>query len=409
MAGATHVLVLLLAVVSIGILGAYKLVASHADTTQVNCALGGVYVGNTKYVCDFSLPTPVISNNHKVGTFNQTSTNWILCQQKSSVTYAKRVGVYNSWWGYTVSDEGVRGWVNATYALSGGNSGTGYTGSFGNLGGSNTGGRVPLCSETSSFQSVASTVPTLSSGTSDGALQKAVGYAWLRGVDTGVAAYDTQNGILYTAGQSDSYFGSASVMKLFVATNLLVRGQMSGATATTAYKMITQSDDAALEQLLPLVGGTSVVTWEAQHYNIPNLGVPPLASHPSCWGNTRITASGLAQFLDKVKQDNTVAPWLLDAMRHYTPIASDGTNQTFGIPSQAPDAAVKQGWGSQCSSMTNGTVVNTTGIVQNRYVVVILTNTNNWTLDSNGYNATQGSIVSGMAAKILPAGVVSLP
>lgn len=69
-------------------------------------------------------------------------------------------------------------------------------------------------------------------------------------------------------------------------------------------------------------------------------------SKPGVWGNTHITAAGMVRLYRAVAADPAVGPWLLAAMHHTDRIATDGTDQRFGIPSAAGDAAVKQGWGA---------------------------------------------------------------
>jgi hypothetical protein len=238
------------------------------------------------------------------------------------------------------------------------------------------------------------------------AVLAAAKYAAGQGVSTGIVVLDRQNGRVYTAGAASSYFGSGSVMKLFIATKLLATGQMSGQTEQTAYKMITQSDDASANALLPMVGNTSVVTWVANYYHISGLGAPSPKGN-ACWGNTQISATGVATFYQKMYADPKVEPWLVNAIHHYTHYGSDGTDQTFGIPSAASNVGVKQGWG-QCSSNTGGSVINTTGLVGgDRYVVVILSNTNGGYTNSNSYNAWQAAIVTKVAQTIMPGGKIT--
>ena len=89
-------------------------------------------------------------------------------------------------------------------------------------------------------------------------------------------------------------------MKLFVATKLLVTGQLQDPQiASQAWSMITRSDDSALEALLPLVGGVEVITWVKDYYGIPFLGFPS-PSKP--------------------------------ALHHHEQYGADGTDQSFGIP-----------------------------------------------------------------------------
>jgi hypothetical protein len=236
---------------------------------------------------------------------------------------------------------------------------------------------------------------------------KAVAYASSVGVHSGVAILDKKTGKLYGAGAYGSKFGSASVVKLFVATKLLATGQMTASRATIAYKMITQSDDASLNKLLPLVGGTSVVNWVASYYHITNLGSP--ATKP-CWGNTHITATGIAHFYTKMQADPKVGPWLTNAVHHYTAYGSDGTDQRFGIPSATTGAGIKQGWGKCSADYPYTSVIHSTGIVNsNRFAVAILTETTHGYVNSNVYNAWEAAVVTKMAKLIMPGGKVDLP
>jgi hypothetical protein len=244
--------------------------------------------------------------------------------------------------------------------------------------------------------------------TVDQTVAQAVAYAQSTGVAAAVVVYDDQTGKLYTAGDYTSYYGSASVMKLFVATKLLATGQMQDPwIAGEAWSMITRSDDDALNALLPYVGDVEVINWVKDYYGIPFLGTAP--HKPGCWGNTQVTALGIAYFYRQMRHDPQVAPWLVNALHHHETYGADGTDQSFGIPQAAEDVGVKQGWG-HCSSNTDGSVINSTGLVgSDRFAIAILTNTNNWTVDGNSFNATQAAVVTQMAKILMPGGYVDLP
>jgi hypothetical protein len=198
----------------------------------------------------------------------------------------------------------------------------------------------------------------------------AVGYANQHGYKSAIGVLDTQSGSFSGAGDYNSTYASESVMKVFIATRLLMTGQMSGWNATTAYKMITQSDDASANALYGRTGGDGVITWVKQALNLPNLGSPPL--RPGWWGGTQITAAGMAQFYNAVRHRPDVWGWLGNAMHHATSYGSDGTYQFFGIPSATTGAAIKQGWGGD--NAAGQPAFNSTGLVNSdRYAVVILT------------------------------------
>lgn len=245
--------------------------------------------------------------------------------------------------------------------------------------------------------------------TVDQTVVQAVAHAQSTGVAAAIAVYDDRTGKIYAAGDYESYYGSASVMKLFVATKLLVTGQLQDPQiAGQAWSMITRSDDSALEALLPLVGGVEVINWVKDYYGIPFLGFPS-PTKPTCWGNTQVSALGIAYFYHQMKHDIRVAPWLVNALHHHEQYGADGTDQSFGIPQAAENVGVKQGWG-HCSSNTDGSIINSTGLVgSNRFEIAILTNTNNWTVDGNSFNATQAAVVTEMAKILMPNGHIELP
>jgi hypothetical protein len=173
---------------------------------------------------------------------------------------------------------------------------------------------------------------------------------------------------------------------------------MHGTTATRAYKMITQSDDAIASAFYGSVGGDSLINWIKTHYKVPDLGSPP--HRKGWWGNTHITARGLVKFYAKVKSDKLVGPWLLNAMHHATKYGSDGTYQFFGLPSATTGAAVKQGWGNDYDDWGRSADFNTTGFVNgDRYAVAIL---------ARGPISTYGSKIGAMLTRtarlLLPGG-----
>ncbi len=232
------------------------------------------------------------------------------------------------------------------------------------------------------------------------AVSAAASYGSSRGFHVGVAVLDTSTGWLYGAGDYTGTFASESVVKAFIATRLLVSGQMHGTTESLAYKMITQSDDAIASQLYGRVGGDGLISWIKQHYHLYRLGSPPRL--PGWWGNTHITPRGLVHFYAHVKKDPKVGPWLLNAMHHATPYGSDGVFQFFGLPSATHGAAVKQGWGCDyddfCTSFSD---FNSTGFVNgDRYAVALLARG-----PLSAYGSEIAGILTGAATKLLPAGV----
>jgi hypothetical protein len=229
-------------------------------------------------------------------------------------------------------------------------------------------------------------------------MRAAADYARSQGYHVGIAVFDTRTGASYGAGDYRGTFASESIVKVFIATRLLVRGQMHGSTATMASKMIRQSDDAMASALYPRVGGDGLIAWVKEHFGLPGLGSRP--SRPGWWGNTHITPMGLVRFYAKIRFNSRIAPWLLNEMHHATRYGSDGTYQYFGIPSATSPFAVKQGWGDDYDDGARSADFNTSGFVNgDRYAVTVL---------ARGPIRTYGSAISSMlthtARVLLPGG-----
>jgi hypothetical protein len=226
---------------------------------------------------------------------------------------------------------------------------------------------------------------------------RAVSYARAHGYRSSIGVVDTATGAFSGAGDYNSLYASESVMKVFIATRLLMTGQMSGWNQTTAYKMITQSDDASANALYGRTGGDGVITWIKQALGVPSLGSPP--PRAGWWGGTQITAHGMTLFYNVVRHRADVWPWLSNAMHHATRYGSDGTFQFFGLPSATTGSAVKQGWGAD-----NGAgqpAFNSTGYVNgDRYAVAILT-------QGGVYGAPISAMLTAEARYLMPGGKIT--
>ncbi len=222
----------------------------------------------------------------------------------------------------------------------------------------------------------------------------AVAFVYVPRHQTPSGRHDTVTGQFTGAGNYDQPYPTESVAKIFIATQLLLTGQMTGWAATTAYTMITQSDDASADALYGRVGGDSVITLIEKEYGIANLGSPP--TRPGCWGCTQINAHGMVELYNDLRHDSRVWPWLSNAMHHAAAYGSDGTFQYFGIPSAAPGAAIKQGWGEDDAAQLPE--FNSTGFVNgDQDAVVILT-------QGPGYGTPISSILTAEAQILMPGG-----
>jgi hypothetical protein len=221
------------------------------------------------------------------------------------------------------------------------------------------------------------------------------------GDNVGLAVLDTTTGAYYGSLDADTQFPAESVVKVLIAANLLATGQMTGDTETMAYQMITQSDDADADDLWP---GPGVMQWAIDYFHIPDLGSAPDSS--GHWGNTHFTARGLVEFLAALKTNGVVGPWLLNAMSHMQSIAADGTDQTFGLPSQTSVGAFKQGWGGDSDNDTNLEQLNSIGLLDNgRYAVALMVQH-----DSPESFQSLVPVITALAASTAPGGsVVPVP
>jgi hypothetical protein len=229
------------------------------------------------------------------------------------------------------------------------------------------------------------------------AVRSGATYARQHGYTVGIAVLDTKTGRFYGAGRYKGVFASESIVKVFIATRLLVSGKMHGRTRSLAYTMITRSDDGIASALYGRVGGDSLIAWVKKHYHVPALGYRP--SRPGWWGNTHIRPAGLVRLYARLKADRKVGPWLLNAMHHATKYGSDGTYQFFGLPSATSHAAVKQGWGNDLD-WGNNADFNTTGFVNHdRYAVAILARG-----PISSYGSGIGTLLTQVARRLLPGG-----
>jgi hypothetical protein len=235
-------------------------------------------------------------------------------------------------------------------------------------------------------------------------VKAAAAFGQAHGLRVGVAVADLTRGRIAVAGDP-GYFGTASVVKVLVAAKMLLTGAMRGTDGALAYEMVTRSDDDDCSALWARYGGPSIVTWLGHHYGL-DIGLPNLRS--GFWGNTRVTARGLAAFYLAAVRDPAVGPWLADAMAHTTRTAADGTNQYFGIPAAGGGHVIKQGWGTASSGdgYAPDATLNTTGIVTagaTRYAVVILTegHGNDGAADARGYVPGQGALLTEMARRVI--------
>ncbi|MBW4718600.1 class A beta-lactamase-related serine hydrolase [Saccharothrix obliqua] len=204
-------------------------------------------------------------------------------------------------------------------------------------------------------------------------------------VRRGVAVLDRRTGREVFAEQPDQPFPAASVIKLLIALDALER---HAASPSAVADMLSTSDDDIANRLwrqaIPR-------TWAAR---LGLAGLTP-APDPNKWGDTLMTAHDVIAIYQHVL-DSPQADVIIDALAAATPLGADGFDQTFGIPDAVEDHrwAVKQGWACCYGGLR---ALNTTGLVDDRYVVAVLTEQPR----STGY-AEAGKAVTALVAALTP-------
>jgi hypothetical protein len=174
-------------------------------------------------------------------------------------------------------------------------------------------------------------------------------------------------------GLADRPFPTASMVKLFVAEDILHRAR-TGRLALTRddfallQAMIRSSDDDAASALWVRFGGGQMVADVAARYGLT--GTAPPAT-PDQWGETITTARDLARFLSLLPAvaHRFDAAALQVWMRTATPIAADGFDQQFGVFGAVPGLpAVKQGW--MCC-VDGNRHLHSVGVIDHRVVVLL--------------------------------------
>ena len=182
-----------------------------------------------------------------------------------------------------------------------------------------------------------------------------------------VAAYGADNGLL------DRPFPSASMVKLFLAEDLLHRARAGLLTLgrddfALLQAMIRRSDDPAASALWTRFGGPRMVSDVAARYRLR--GTTP-SVRAGQWGLTTTTARDLARFLSllPVVAHPYDAAALQFWMRTATPVAADGYDQRFGLFGAVGGLpAVKQGWMCCVGGRRH---LHSVGIVGSRVVVLL--------------------------------------
>lgn len=197
-----------------------------------------------------------------------------------------------------------------------------------------------------------------------------------RGTTVGFVLFDRKTGKQLATSEPDKTFYTASVVKLLIAIDEVHDDDNDTwilpdtDTVDDLSDMLSGSNDGIASAFWESNGGNSIVTRTARLIGLVHTTAP---TDPTQWGMARTSASDIVatyQFLEDTIPDNVAQP-LLTALGDARNPADDGWNQYFGIPDGLPGTSwqIKQGW----MILKNALVLNTTGVVDSRYVVVLLT------------------------------------
>lgn len=197
------------------------------------------------------------------------------------------------------------------------------------------------------------------------------------GVEIGVAVQDRATGTLFAGKYADQQFYAASVVKLFLVTEILAdresgEVQVSAGDVSLMRRALSASDDNAMDALWEQFNGSDLISDLISALHLTETTAP---TDPAQWGETLISARDTITVYDYVltRLDPSDRELVVGALAAATPDGADGFDQSFGLldRSLTPYAKAKQGWMSYGPEY----LLHTTGLLgsDNRYVVVLLT------------------------------------
>ncbi|CAN5441047.1 LppW family protein [soil metagenome] len=212
----------------------------------------------------------------------------------------------------------------------------------------------------------------------DARVRQATADAAATGADITTAILDRDTGQLVSSG-ADTPFPMASVVKLFIADDLLLQESEGKTTLSPAdHKaldvMLRSSDDTAAQNFWDRSGGNAIIARIKARYGLAGTTAP----YNGHWDVTQTTAADLVRYYDMLLNGSGGLPpeqadVIISNLAQSTPSGTDGYPQRFGIPEglHAEPVAVKQGWFC-CWSGANQLHVSS-GIIgsDRRYVMVI--------------------------------------
>lgn len=238
----------------------------------------------------------------------------------------------------------------------------------------------------------------------DARVKQASADAAASGAEIDTAVLDRTTGQIASSG-ADSSFPIASVVKLFIADDLLLQ-ESEGKTTLSADdraaldRMLRSSDDSAAQTFWDRSGGSAIIARVKARYGLAGTAAP-WNGH---WDVTTSTANDLVRYYDMLLDGTGGLPpdkadIILGDLARSTPTGLDGYPQRFGIPDglYAEPVAVKQGW--FCCWNGGNQLHVSTGVIgpDRRYVMAI------GSLDPTGEAAARENITNAVKT-IFPGG-----
>jgi hypothetical protein len=195
----------------------------------------------------------------------------------------------------------------------------------------------------------------------------------------GVAVLDRVSGTETDGADASATFPCASVLKLFLITDLFHQQEqgvitLSSTDLTEINSALTISDDQAMDTLWVKYHGAAAVTQLIDIAHLPDARMTAIAQSGK-WGGVLISARDVLAVYEYVLTKLTTADrdLIINTLNHANPVGYQGWNQAFGLLDPATRSATtkaKQGW----SGWYGQTLLHTTGILDehDKLVVAIL-------------------------------------
>ncbi|WP_156689925.1 hypothetical protein [Mycobacterium sp. Marseille-P9652] len=245
--------------------------------------------------------------------------------------------------------------------------------------------------------------PSAGLGGLQGRIQQATDEAAAAGASLSVAILDRKTHQLLTNGNGQ-VVGTASVAKLFIADDLLLRESQGKVALSPEDRqaldvMLQSSDDGAAERFWDSGGGDAITTAVASRYGLAST----TPGDDGRWWNTMSSLSDLVRYYDLLLDGSGGLPpdrvkVIINDLAKSTPTGVDGYPQRFGIPDglYAEPVAVKQGWmcciGSAWMHLSTGVIG-----ADHRYIMVVQS------LQTSG-DATARDVITRAVRTMFPTG-----